>query len=383
MADRVTPEKLDLQAAQMTDIYQNLEAELFSLIIKRLNVKGISGVDKDSIFKWQLDRLSDMDALNEDTIKAVANATAIAYPVLVTIIKKNGIAVYNQVNDSLSKTHKRQKSAKEVENLTNRILNGLMDQTKGDLDNYINETLITRSAKQDGEVASQYRQIITDAVAETATGTTTLDKAVEKAVYKCINTGMKSGLTNAAGNRVGVQGYVRTVVNTTTFRTFNQITQTTADGWGVHTFVMSSHAAARPACAPIQGHVIINVPTDEASPEESKYPSIYDYDYGKPAGTLGINCRHTLTEFDPRANTNTLTPPDPNEAIANHAIMQQQRQYERMVRKYKQLQKAAEDMGDKNSANHYSQLVKDNQNRIRQLVNKNSFLYRDYEREKM
>lgn len=383
MADNVTPAQLDLQAAQMSDIYQNLENELFTLIIKRLNLKGAKGVTKDTVFKWQLDRLNDMHALNNDTINAVAKATNIALPLLVHIIKENGIAIQSRVDEKLAKTHTRQKPAKATENLTNRILNGLMDQAKGDLDNYINETLVTRNYAQDGEVARQYRQIITDAVAETATGTTTLDKAVQKAVYKCITAGMKSGFTNAAGNQVGVQSYVRTVVNTTTYHTYNQITQTAADAWGVHTYVMSSHAAAREACAPIQGRVVLNVPAEEASPEERKYPSIYDYDYGKPAGTLGINCRHTLTEFDPRTNTNTLTPPDPEEAIANEQIMQQQRQYERMVRKYKQLKAAADQMNDKESSSHYDQLIKDNQARIRDLVKNNSFLYRDYNREKI
>lgn len=382
MAKRITPAQLDLQAATMTDIYSQLENDLFSLIIDQLTSADLSKVDQNTMLQWRLDRLYDMKALNQQTIAKVSAATHIAFPQLYTIVFSNGRAVMNQVDKSLSENHKRVTPDKERDNITNKIMNGLMDQAKDGITNYVNQSLVTTN-KGTGEVARIYQSILDDATADAISGTLTPQAAVDKAVYKCISQGMRSGLVRSDGAVVGIEGYVRQVVTSTAFSTFNQITQTAANSWGVHTFLMSFHIAARPACSHIQGKVVLNIPSEQASKEESKYPSIFNFGYGTAAGTLGANCRHSLTEFDPEVNTNTLNPPEPKEAERNNDITQKQRAMERSVRKYKQLQEAAKQLNDDKGVDKYQQLIKAGQARIKSLVDQNSFLYRDYSREKI
>lgn len=382
MAKRVTPAQLDLQAATMSSIYEQLENDLFSLIIDQLTSADLSKVDQNTMLQWRLDRLYDMKALNQQTIAKVSAATHIAFPQLYNIVFSNGRAVLNQVDKSLSDNHKRITPDKERDNITNKIMNGLMDQAKSGITNYVNQSLVTTN-KGTGEVARIYQSILDDATADAISGTLSPQQAVDKAVYKCISQGMRSGLVRSDGAVVGIEGYVRQVVTSTAFSTFNQITQTAANSWGVHTFLMSSHMAARPACSHIQGKVVLNIPSEQASKEEAKYPSIFNFGYGTAAGTLGANCRHSLTEFDPEVNTNTLDPPSPAEAEKNNEITQKQRAMERSVRKYKKLQEAAKQLNDDQSVDKYQQLIKAGQSRIKALVNQNSFLYRDYSREKI
>ena len=58
---------------------------------------------------------------------------------------------------------------------------------------------------------------------------------------------------------------------------------------GVDTFIMSAHEASRPACAPIQGHVVTKQRSGFESNEAGVgyVASLYDHDYGEPGGTLG------------------------------------------------------------------------------------------------
>ena len=378
MSPKVTPHQLDLETVSIIEVYQRLEDDIFTMFVDRLKAKGIYALTKDTALQWQLEKLNELHLINNETIKLIAQATNTAEPLINQLIMDNGIKVINQVDEQLSGWTNQQPPSPQ--NLIDTTLKGLLHQTKADLNNNVNDTLISRNYQ--GGTAEIFRNIVTDAATQSILGLITPDKALDQAVYKWVDAGIKSGLTNAAGHRMGLEGYARTVITSSAYNTFNQLSIDRANEYGWHIFVMSSHAAARPACAPIQGGVVINVPRNEVNPDEGDYPSIYDYGYGLASGTLGANCRHTLTPFNPKSNVNTLNPPDPEEAFANHKIMQQQRALKRRVRLYKRKKMLAEKLGDEEGAKHWDELIKDNQGRLRDIVKKNQFLYRDYKREK-
>jgi hypothetical protein len=112
------------------------------------------------------------------------------------------------------------------------------------------------------------------------------------------------------------------------------------------------------------------------------FESLYHHGYGEPGGTFGINCRHQKWGYVPGANTNSFTQFDPEQAIANGNVQQQQRALERRVRKYKANAALANKMQDDQGQQHYQQLIKNNQAALRQLVKDHDFLTRDYSREK-
>jgi hypothetical protein len=82
-------------------------------------------------------------------------------------------------------------------------------------------------------------------------------------------------------------------------------------------------------------------------------------------------------------STNSFKPHDPDEAVKNGQIRQQQRALERNVRRDKKMLEVAKQLKDETKINHYKNMLATHRGRIRQLVNDNDFLYRDYSREKI
>jgi hypothetical protein len=371
----ITEHQLDIQSASIIELYQRLEDDLFKMFIDRLTAKGAYALKSDTILQWQLERLNDLHLVNQDTIKLIAQTTNIAQPLLQKLIIDNGLDVAKQVTKQL-------KVPEPQYNLTNQLLHGILNQTMTDLNNNVNETLITTNYGE-GEATKMYRQIITDTTAQVITGLKTPEKALADTIYKWTDSGIKTSLTTKGGANWGLEGYTRTVITSTTFRTYNEVTTTTANENDCYTFVMTEHPAARPACANIQGRIVTNLTVAQAQSKGISYPSIYDHGYGEPAGTLGINCRHRLIPYIKGVNTNTLpTPPDPITAVNRHKVMQQQRALERRIRLYKRKAMEADKLSDKEGLEHFNGLIRDNQQRLRNIVKDHDYLYRDYAREK-
>lgn len=99
-----------------------------------------------------------------------------------------------------------------------------------------------------------------------------------------------------------------------------------------------------------------------------------------------INCRHTLTPFDPDVNElpdDADEAPDPKEAIKNAGIQAQQRSMERKIRQTKKLINASQELDDKDKVSHYKSVLSNQQANIRALVDDHKFLSRDYSREQV
>ena len=177
------------------------------------------------------------------------------------------------------------------------------------------------------------------------------------------------------------------MVNTTVNHTYNAVRLQRMKDFGMHLALMSSHPNSRPACAWIQGHVVNLVPPE--SPDyNDKYDSIFNHGYGTPAGTQGVNCRHHLFPFVPGVSINHQPQYDPEEAIKNGKLVQQQRARERAIRAAKHRLRAAEELGDVEMVNQTKTLLRARQGKLREFIkdtntgHKVPILTRDYSREK-
>ena len=156
----------------------------------------------------------------------------------------------------------------------------------------------------------------------------------------------------------------------------------------MHLALMSAHPNSRPACAPIQGHVVNLVPASDTT-FNPHYDTIYDHGYGDPAGTQGINCRHILFPYEPGVSENHQPHYDPDEAIKNGKLVQQQRARERAIRDAKKRLAVAEQFGDDQMVSQTKTLLRARQAKLRQFINETNagkdppILTRDYTREKI
>ncbi|EME7159919.1 capsid protein, partial [Enterococcus faecium] len=266
---------------------------------------------------------------------------------------------------------------KEVDN----ILDSFVRQTFRDLNNNINQTLITTNFAENS-VMRTYQAILKKSTLETMTGLKTHDQAIRDNIYKMVDVGIKSSFIDKAGHEWSMEAYSRMVIQSTSHRTFNDLRLKRMDDHDCVTALMSSHPAARKACAYIQGKVVNIVPMSDPRADK-RYDSIYNHGYGDPSGTQGIGCKHLLHPFIPDVNTNNQPEQVPEEAIANAEIQQQQRKLERDIRYQKKRLNVAKELNDDMTIKNCTEVIQNKQKQIRKLIDKHDFLVRDYSREQV
>ncbi|MDT2671757.1 phage minor capsid protein [Enterococcus dongliensis] len=375
----ITPDKMQRDADSITNIYSELEDRIFNIIIKALKQSRFENVEKEDVLLWQAKQLSKMGVLNENVIDLLASYTGETQEAIEQLIKGNGVKVVNEIDRELERmVHK----SVPVSNDVNKILDSLVRQTFKDLNNNVNQTLITTNFNENA-VMRAYQAILKQSTLESMTGLKTHEKAVKDNVYKMVDMGIKSGFVDKAGREWSMEAYSRTVIQSTSHRTFNDLRLKRMEDFDCVTALMSSHPSARKACATIQGDWVLVVPKNKAPDEFKHLPSIYDHGYGDPDGTQGINCKHILYPGRPDINTNNQPQYDADEAQENAEIQQKQRKLERDIRYQKKRMNAALKLEDPETVQMCKQVISNKQKQLRELINDNEFLVRDYSREQI
>lgn len=372
------------QAGQkIIDYFTGIEDDLFKLIVATLKEANYKQVEAADVLAWQTQQLVRINDLNLKA-KALVKARGILNKRMVTdLVREYGEMTASEVDGELKRLGKTPQPSPEVE----KMIEGLATQTWRDLNNNVNESLVSRNYG-DSAVTKAYQQILKESTMASVTGQMTHEQAVNQALAKLAERGLPSKLVDRQGHTWSIEGYVRTVITTTANRTYNSVRMQRMKDTGTTLALMSAHPNSRPACAYIQGKVVNVVP--EGHPGyDSRYDSIYNHGYGTPAGTLGINCRHVLTPFDPETMENHQPQYDPEKAIANGKLVQEQRARERAIRDAKKLLRYRERMNDKEGALRAKTLVRARQKKMREFIKetnagqKTPILTRDYDREQI
>lgn len=375
----ITPEKMQKTANSIINIYSELEDRIFTIIIKALKQSRFENVEKEDVLLWQAKQLSKMGVLNENVIDLLASYTGETQEAIEQLIKGNGVKIVDEIDRELERmVHKSIPVSDDV----NKILDSLVRQTFQDLNNNVNQTLITTNFNENA-VMRAYQAILKQSTIESMAGLKTHEKAVKDNVYKMVDMGIKSGFVDKAGREWSMEAYSRTVIQSTSHRTFNDLRLKRMEDFDCVTALMSSHPSAREACATIQGDWVLVVPKNKAPDEFKHLPSIYDHGYGDPDGTQGINCKHILYPGRPDINTNNQPQYDADEAQENAEIQQKQRKLERDIRYQKKRMNAALELEDPETVQMCKQVIANKQKQLRELINEHEFLVRDYSREQV
>lgn len=374
-------EQMLTKADQIADYYVKLQQKIFYLLIdsfKATRPELIDQDDPDSILEWRLRALAKIGALTKDTIKLVSNTSGKSESYIYELIKNDGLDVAKNINAELSEALKQKQS---VSPEVNSIISSYAAQTFRDIDNNVNQSLLSTNYSKNGAVRA-YQDIINQTVLEVQTGLKTPDRALKDNIYKWRDNGIKTNLVDKAGHNWSLEGYTRTVIRSTTARTYNDLRIQSMKDFDSVLAVMSSHPAARPACAPIQGK-IVNIAPRESAKFDPAYPSIYDHGYGTPGGCFGINCGHKLYPYIKGVSHNFQKQYDPKEAVEKMKVQQKQRYYERNIRRLKYDLDLAKRQNDVDSIRKFNQAIRGYQAKLRQIVKDNDFLTRQYDREQI
>lgn len=367
----ITPYQFNEYTSQIVDIYVALEDELFLQIAKRL--KAPPELGKDYVLQWQVDKMQQLRMLNQETIRELSKATGIAAKDIERMVSDVGFNSIKSIDEELKGSYKTLPPPSQID----ETLQGFVNQTFREMDNYVNQTLITTTFGR-GTVADTYRKIVEESTAQVLASNKTINQAVADTVIKWADKGLATGFVDKGGRTWSLESYSRTLIRNTVNNTYNNLRMDRMQEYDVGLVVMSSHASARPACVPIQGKVL-DITEDRRNPD---YLNIYDYGYGTPAGVRGINCAHRFFPFIEGVNTNNQPQVDEVEAGKRYELTQKQRYYERQIRKAKRSLDLAKELGDDDTISKYGKLVRNRQAKVREFI-KEYKLPRRYDNEQI
>lgn len=367
-------EQLLLQASNVADIYHQLALDLFDNVVERVTERGTVYLDKQP-YIWQLEKMQQMHILNEENLKLISKYSGVAEEQLRHIVENEGLKLYTDTKQQLMEDLGR--GFLGGNNYIQEILADYANQAVDELHNLINTTLPK-------SVIGAYQGIVEQSVARVVTGLSTADKAISDTVMKWQEKGFQ-GFKDSAGRNWKIDNYARTVIKTTTYRTFREMRTRPAEELGIDTFYFSKKASARKSCAPLQHEIVT---TGHARTEHGEHIlALSDYGYGRPEGCLGINCGHMLTPFIPGANYKPDLGEDvaevtPEQAEENANAEAKQRALERSIRANKEKLHVAEKLGDDDLIDKYKAKVRTQKSALKDYIDKHPFLKRDEAREK-
>lgn len=368
-------EQLLLQASNVADIYHQLALDLFDNVVERVTERGTVYLEKQP-YIWQLEKMQQMHMLNEENLKLISKYSGVAEEQLRHIVENEGLKLYTDTKQQLLEDlgHGSAGNSNHIQ----EILADYANQAIGDLHNLINTTLPKA-------VIGAYQGIVEQSVARVVTGLSTADKAISDTVMKWQEKGFQ-GFKDSAGRNWKIDNYARTVIKTTTYRTYREMRTRPAEELGIDTFYFSKKASARKSCAPLQHEIVT---TGRARVEHGeKILALSDYGYGRPEGCLGINCGHMLTPFIPGANYRPDLGEDvaevsPEQAEENANAEAKQRALERSIRANKEKLHVAEKLGDKELIDKYKSKIGTQNAALKDYIDKHPFLKRNEAREKL
>lgn len=369
----ITPYQFNEYTSQISDIYVALEDELFRQIAKRLKAPPEQG--KDYVLEWQIEKMQQLRMLNQETIKALAETTGLATEMIEDIFQDVGYGSIESIDQQLAKAKYEQKPLPtDIDN----VLESYVKQTFREIDNFVNQTLITTNYGE-GTVTRMYRKIVEETTAQVLAGNKTINQVVTETVIKWQQKGIETGFVDKGGNVWHLEHYVDTVLRSTVNRTYNDLRLSRMEEYDVYLVRVNSYSNARPACAKIQGG-IASMKTPEQN--DSKYPSVYDFGYGKPDGLRGIRCRHILYPYIEGVNENNEPQVDETKANEEYKLTQQQRYYERQVKEAKRALNLAMVTEDEETVSKFKKKVKERQGKVAEFVAEHG-LKRRYDKERV
>ena len=337
---------LDELEEKVERIYIDMENELLLNIAKKLSVGKPMEIDQwdaeknrplegsGNVNEWQLQRLKELNGLNEENAKIIAKYSG------KTIEEVERIFARAQ---EIGMTRDEALIEKGVQL---GILNEINPDSErpiveGILSNAVQEVLTTFNKQNNSLLVSageEYRDIVNKVSSQVLSGTKTTNKAMQEAVSELAQRGL-TGFTAKNGARWSSEAYTKMVIRTNTQNTINRIQDERIQACGGDFIEISSHSGARPLCSQDQGQVFslsgYSGYIEDLDGGKVKVRPWSSSTYGKPAGILGINCRHSRYMFVPGLSKKREMDFTKAENDEIYIESQKQRLYERTIRNKK------------------------------------------------
>lgn len=345
----IDPKLLERLSQPIIDIYNELEIELINEIAQLL-ARDPGLLERDQILEWQVEKLSQLVPLNRRIAQIIARKTGVTPELVQELFRKVSLDAIDENERLLLQAF--EQGALEISEPPVSAANDLsilqiLESYQSQTQNIFNLTNATLLAQTD----QFYRDVIAQTVADVLAGVRTPQQALKSTLTRWSDRGIPA-LVDRAGRRWGAQEYISMVIRTTSNNVANEMQESRFDSWGVDLIEISSHAGARPLCAPYQGKIF------SRSGRHQRYPSLSSTSYGQPAGLFGVNCGHVMYPYIEGLSRKTYNPYPKKRNEEIYKQSQEQRRLEREIRKAKRRLAAMEALGDEEGIKQAKELLK-------------------------
>jgi len=316
--NRYHGQRLDDAVRDVTRLYRAMEDELFAKIAYSLRKHG----DKYAISEWHARALREFGAINRETIAKLSEASGVGAEIIRDSLIEFATDSFNDVDKTLLRHLPAPTSSVNIR----EVVRGMQRQVFADIDNFINQTLITTNLGR-GNLQRTFTKIVENTVMNVIAGNMTHKQGLERALLEQAQRGIPSSFVDKRGNRWSMERYLNMVLRSTYNRTYNEIRMERMADFDVHTVLVSALDDPAPRCSEVQGTVV----DMRENPPTNEFRSIYDFGYGDANGVLGVNCRHQVWPFIPGVNTNNQDPIDPELGEERYKARQRMKEIERRI----------------------------------------------------
>ncbi|MRG86997.1 phage minor capsid protein [Salinibacillus xinjiangensis] len=362
--------KLQKLSQPLTDVYLGIEEQILMNIAKRLR-KHDSLLTEDNIQAWQTRALDELESLSDENIRFLAKQSGKTVEEIQKTLKKAGYGALMEQEDDLKEGAKAGKLNEAPPIEESAALLGVLEtyerQAKNNF-NLVNTTMLDQSRQA-------YLDIINQTTGQVLAGATTARQAQRRTIREWSENGIPA-LIDKSGRRWSTEAYVSMITRSTSNNVANSMQDTRMDEYGVDLVEISSHAGARPLCAPYQGRIF------SRSGNHEKYPPLSSTSYGEPAGIRGVNCGHIFYPFIEGVSKQRYRPRDPEVNDRVYENSQKQRYLERQIRYAKREEMMLKEVGDSEGAERAHRKMLDRQANMRSFI-KGTGRTRRYDREQI
>lgn len=328
-------------------------------------IYGSGGVNE-----WQLERLKELNGLNKENAKIIASYSKKT----VEEIEK----IFDRAREIGTASDKRILEMGVKAGILNEINpTDESKQVKKIIKHAIREVLTTFNKQNNSLLASageEYKEIVNNVSSKVLSGNKTVGSAIQEAISRLAEKGL-TGFTARNGAEWTPEAYTKMIMRTNTQNTINNIQEERLALAGNDYIEISKHSGARPKCADDQGQIFSlsgnTKPIVDGRGKKIKVRAWSSSSYGKPDGILGINCGHTRYAFVPNLSIHRETEFTKAENDADYLEKQQQRLYERSIRKKKrEIQMLEEIKADKDYIKKKNNQLRDYRKEYTGFLNK-------------
>lgn len=356
----LSKEFIDTVSFPITQLYMASENRLLAMIVKRLK----SATGNFDIEKWNIKKLSDLGGLNRQAYNEIAKTSKKAKKLLGEVLHE--VAKRSLEMDGVDAT--------ETQGVLQAV-KGLQAQANNHL-NIVNTTMLAGVQDSFGNMVAyldnERNAILNDSAMDLVTGQVSFRDAVATSVRRLSDAGINA-YVDKSGRSWSPEGYVSMDLRTTSAETARKVVEAQGRDYGLDVILVSSHAGARPKCAPYQGRCFSMSgrygTIKDAKGNEYEFEPIQNTSYGEPDGLFGINCGHSFRYIEEGAFFNrerTLdTKAEKERNERQYAQSQEQRSIEREIRSWKREAELQELSGSTKEAETASGRVRDLENQYR------------------